>query len=78
MTRKRVPAAQPLRSVWESEPRAQEYALQHGSRVLFWIADQRPPAYGTVVWLWGYHPVVRADGGGTFGFDSVSWHCGEL
>jgi len=71
-------AHKPIRSAFAPEPRGQEYAVQHGGRVLFWIADERPPAYGTVVWLWGYHPAIHADGGGTFGFDSVSWHGGEL
>ena len=65
-------------SLWASEPHGQEYVLPHGSRVVFWEADERPPAYGTVCYLWGYFPVIAADGGGVFEFSAVSWCGGEL
>jgi hypothetical protein len=65
-------------AMWTSEPVGQQYAVPHGSRVVFWIEDKRPPTYGTVCYLWGYYPVIAADGGGIFGFDAVSWHYGGL
>jgi hypothetical protein len=65
-------------SLWASEPRGQEYVLPHGSRVVFWVADERPPAYGAVCYLWGYFPVIAADNGGVFEFSAVSWRGGEL
>jgi hypothetical protein len=67
-----------LAAVFSSEPRGQEYVLPHGSRVIFWLEEERPLAYGTALWLWGYSPVILADDGGVFGFDAVSWHGGEL
>jgi hypothetical protein len=76
MKRKRAPAAQPLISVWESEPRGREYALRHGDAVLFWIPDERQPAYGKVLYLWGYFPVIYS-GGRTFRFCDVQWLCGH-
>jgi hypothetical protein len=65
-------------ALWMSEPFGQQYALPHGSRVVFWVEDQRPPAYGTVFYLWGYYPVIRADGGGIFEFEAVSWMPGWM
>ncbi|NBW21426.1 MAG: hypothetical protein EBR82_77055 [Caulobacteraceae bacterium] len=64
-------------SLWASEPLGHEYAVPHGGRVLFWIEDERPPAFGTVVYLWGYYPVIRPDGGGIVEFAAVSWCVGE-
>lgn len=64
-------------SLWASEPRGQEYVLPHGSRVVFWVEDQRQPTYGTVCYLWGYCPVIAADDGGAFEFSAVSWRGGE-
>ena len=65
-------------SLWVPEPRGQEYAVPHGGRVVFWVEDQRQPTYGTVCYLWGYCPVIAADGGGVFEFSAVSWRGGEL
>lgn len=62
-------------SVWRSEPPGQEYTLAQGDDVLFWIADEMPPRYGTCCKLWGYHPVILCDGR-TYSFQGVSWSHG--
>lgn len=63
--------------LWQGEPRGQEYALQHGELVLFWIPDERRPAFGTAFYLWGYVPVIVSDGR-SFRFRDVEWTRGEL
>jgi hypothetical protein len=65
------------RSMWTSEPRGQEYALRHGDAVLFWIPDERQPAYGEVCYLWGYVPAI-VSGSKTFRFCDVQWCYGGL
>jgi len=64
-------------AAWISEPRGQEYALRHGDAVLFWIPDERQPAYGEVLYLWGYVPAIHS-GGRTFRFCDVQWCHGGL
>ena len=64
-------------NVWTPEPRGQEYVLRHGDAVLFWVVDERPPAFGQVVYLWGYVPTIYS-GGRTFQFCDVQWCYGEL
>jgi len=64
-------------AAWISEPRGQEYALRHGDAVLFWIPDERQPAYGEVCYLWGYVPAI-VSGGKTFRFCDVQWCYGGL
>jgi len=63
---------------WWSEPRGQEYSLEHGERVLFWIPDEQPPQYGTVAYLWGYVPTIFGDDGRTRSFSRVQWVVGNL
>ena len=63
-------------AVWASEPRGQEYALDHGGSILFWIPDERAPQYGTVFYLWGYFPCIVSDGM-SYRFRDVSWTYGE-
>jgi hypothetical protein len=65
-------------AMWASEPPGQQYAVSHGSRVIFWVEEERSPTYGTVCYLWGYYPVIVADGGGMFEFNAVSWCVGWL
>jgi hypothetical protein len=64
-------------AVWTSEPCGQEYALRHGEAVLFWIPDERQPAYGEVCYLWGYVPAI-VSGSKTFRFCDVEWCYGGL
>ena len=61
---------------WESEARGQEYTLRHGDTVLFWIPDERQPAFGTVVYLWGYVPAIVCEGR-SFRFQDVCWVIGS-
>lgn len=63
-------------AVWQSEPQGQEYTLAHGSEVMFWVADEMPPRFGTCWKLWGYHPVIVCDGR-TYSFRDVSWSHGD-
>jgi hypothetical protein len=64
-------------ALWSSEPRGQEYAVRHGDAVLFWITDERQPAYGEVCYMWGYVPAI-VSGGRTFRFCDVEWCYGGL
>ena len=51
--------------------------MRHGDAVLFWITDERQPAYGEVCYLWGYVPAI-VSGGKTFRFCDVQWCYGGL
>jgi hypothetical protein len=64
-----------LAALFVSEPRGQEYALEHGDPVLFWIPDEQPPRYGTCFYLWGYYPVIYGPRG-MIEFRDVEWICG--
>lgn len=64
-------------AVWASEPRGQEYALEHGDPVLFWIPDEQPPRCGTCYYLWGYVPTISCDGK-SHRFADVEWCRGSL
>lgn len=63
---------------WRGEPRGQEYAMQHGERVLFWIPDEQPPQYGTAYYAWGYYPMILGDDGRSREFRQVQWIVGNL
>jgi hypothetical protein len=64
-------------ALFVSEHRGQEYTLEHGDPVLFWVTDQKPPRYGTCFYMWGYVPVIICDGK-IHTFANVEWCSGGL
>jgi len=61
-----------ITSPWETEPRGQEYRLNHGDWVFFWKSDEKPVRVGMVYVLWGYYRIIAHERK-LIEFRSVEW-----
>ena len=66
--------------LYQSEPREQEFTLDHGDRIIYWVDDEVSPTYGTVIIVWGYWRLIVSDNKSLPSprFQDVSWIRGEL
>lgn len=61
-----------ITSPWETEPRGQEYTLNHGDWIFYWKSDEKPVKAGMVYILWGYYRIIAHEKGFTE-FRDVEW-----
>ena len=74
--RQSVAAALVMLAAFACEHRGQEYTLNHGDRVLFWVADSQPVQNGVVLVLRGGYRVINSRIG-VVDFRDVEWCYGN-
>lgn len=70
--RQSVAAALFTLAAFVCEHRGQEYTLNHGDGVLFWLADEQPVRSGVVLVLRGGYRVINSRTG-VVDFRDVEW-----
>jgi hypothetical protein len=74
--RQSVAAALVALAAFVCEHRGQEYTLNHGDSVLFWLADEQPVRSGVVLVLRGGYRVINSRIG-VVDFRDVEWCYGN-